>query len=205
MTRTTIVITIVVVVVALLMLVRTASAQSLPSFSAQNGADEGRVAKFVDSFLRSDSQARQLLNQSNVSLFAEGYRPRVGVPHDPATAGKASKTLQAYFARKIYLDLRALQPFSEPSFQRFVDRIGDDSGETIMCAGDLAEKYELNIQGRFIFERELAKVPAGPERERFKECWLNDAVLGTELRMLAWIYSELFGKAYVNPEDRGSA
>jgi hypothetical protein len=54
-----------------------------------------------------------------------------------------------------------------------------------MCAGDLAMKYRLNVEGRFVFEREVTKVPAGPEREQFKQCWLNDAVLGTELRMLA--------------------
>ena len=161
-----------------------------------------RVARFVDLFLRNDPQARQLLNRSNVSLFTEGHRPRVGIPHDPEAVGKRFESLQAYFVRKLYLDLHALQPLREPTFQKFVDDVGDSSDVTIMCAGDLAATYNLNIQGQFAFEKELTKVPAGPERARFKQCWLNDAVLGTELRMLARIYRELFGKVYVNPKAR---
>ena len=166
MSKTAIIITIVVAVVAAVLFVRAARAQSLPTFGAHDAADEGRVAKFVDTFLRSDPQARQLLNRSNLSLFTEGYRPRVGVPHDPEAAGKTSDTLQAYFARKLYLDLDALQPFSEPTFQKFVDDIGDSSGETIMCAGDLAEKYRLNIEGRFVFEVDQFFYPRGASGER---------------------------------------
>jgi hypothetical protein len=58
------------------------------------------------------------------------------------------------------------------------------------------------MEGKFNFETELAKVPAGSEREEFKACWLNDAVIGAELRMLAWIYRELFHEPYVNPQNR---
>ncbi len=63
-------------------------------------------------------------------------------------------------------------------------------------------KYDLNVEDRLIFETEVAKVPAGVEREEFKRCWLNDFILGTELRMLAWIYGQLFNAPYVNPEKR---
>jgi hypothetical protein len=63
-------------------------------------------------------------------------------------------------------------------------------------------KYNLNVEGRFDFETELAKIPAGFEREEFKRCWLNDSVLGTELRMLAWIYGQIFDTPYINPEKR---
>lgn len=204
MSKAAVAITIVVAVVAVVVFVRVARAQSRPPFRAQDAADERRVSTFVETFMRSDAQARQLLGRSNVSLFAEGYRPRVGLPHDPEATGKKYQNLQAYFARKLYLDLQALQPFGEPAFQRFVDEIGAGGDETIVCAGDMVEKYHMNVQGRFVFENELGKIPAGVDRERFKECWLNDAILGTELRMLAWIYGELFGKPYANPESRGS-
>jgi len=196
MTKTTILLAGVAAVVATVVLVRTARAQSLPAYRAQDPVDEEHVAKYVDSFLRADAQTRQLLNRSNLQLFAEGYRPRIGVPHDPEAETKVSD-LQTYFARKVYLDLRALSPFKEQTFRDFLDGIADDSGETIMCAGDLAEKYHLNVQGRFVFEKELAKVPAGANRERLKECWLNDAVLGAEFRIVAWIYGEIFGKDYL--------
>ena len=60
----------------------------------------------------------------------------------------------------------------------------------------------LSVQGSFNWETELAKVPAGVERELFKRCWLNDVVLASELRMLGWIYGQLFRAPYVPPASR---
>jgi hypothetical protein len=48
------------------------------------------------------------------------------------------------------------------------------------------------------------KVPDGAERDKLKQCWLADAILSTEMRMLAWIHGDLFGKPYVTPERRGA-
>jgi hypothetical protein len=63
-------------------------------------------------------------------------------------------------------------------------------------------KYNLKVEGRFNFEAEIAKVPEGPEREKLKQCWLNDFIISTELRMIAWIYGQLFNCPYVIPEKR---
>lgn len=110
--------------------------------------------------------------------------------------------LKQYFTKKLFLDLKALSPFSQKTFQIFVDKMGKASDKTLICAGEIVMKYDLKVEGRFNFERELAKVPKGPERERLKQCWLNDAIIGTELRMLAWIYGKFFAESYVNPERR---
>jgi hypothetical protein len=137
----------IIVVLTVLVVVRKARAQNLPTFRTEDATDEAAVAKFVEAFLKSDTQARQLLNRSNLALFKEGYRPRLGTPHDPESAGEKYNDLRSYFARKLYLDLHALKPFRQATFQKFVDEIDRSSDETIMCTGDLAEKHHLNISG----------------------------------------------------------
>jgi hypothetical protein len=202
---TTIVVIVLVLVGIVLVGARVSKADELPRFAKTDAANEPRIVAFVKSFLKADAQARQLLNRSNQTLYATGYRPVVGVPHDPENGGRKLPDLQAYFAKKLALDLRSVQPLDAPHFQAFIGQVGFSGDETVMCAGDIAAKYNLNVAGKFRFDEEVAKVPAGPERERIKQCWLNDAILGSELRMLAWIYSELFGHTYATPDSRGAA
>ena len=198
--------TIAVVVAALLVFIGIgiARAQSgnLPGITSKDLPHQDRVAAFVATFIERDSQARELRNRSNRALFAEGYRPKIGVPNDPEASGQNFSDIQAYFTTKLYLDLNSVSPLNQSTFQSFVDQVGRWADQTIICAGGISIKYDLNIEGRFNFETEFAKVPAGVEREEFKSCWLNDFILGTELRMLYWIYGQLFNAPYVNPEKR---
>ena len=184
--------------------VRAAAAETkdLPSLKKEDLVNEERVEAFVNSFLKRDRQASELLNPSNQTLFSQGYRPVIGVLQDPEAKGQRFRDIKPYFIRKLFLDLNAIQPLNREGFEMFVDQIGYYSDQTVICAGTIAHKYGFKTQGRFVFEEELKKVPQGAEREEFKQCWLNDFVLGTELRMLAWIYLELFGVPYSSPEKR---
>ena len=181
-----------------------AKAQSgdLPEISSKQLPHQERVAAFVSTFIKLDPMARELLNPSNRTLFAEGYRPKIGIPHDPEANGRTFSDIQAYFTSKLYLDLQGVTPLNQSSFQSFTDQVGRWADQTVICAGELSIEYNLNVENRFIFKTEVAKVPAGVEREKFKRCWLNDFILGTELRMLAWIHWQLFGALYVSPEKR---
>lgn len=179
-----------------------AQSGDLPKITSKDLPHQDRVAAFVEAFIEHDPQARGLLNQSNRVLFEEGYRPKIGVPHDPEESGQNFFDIRAYFTAKLYLDLNSVSPLNQSTFQSFVDQFGRWADQTLMCAGEISLKYGLNLEGRFIFETEVAKVPAGVEREEFKRCWLNDFILGTELRMLAWIYGQLFSTPYVVPEKR---
>ncbi|OHB80602.1 MAG: hypothetical protein A2Z25_01175 [Planctomycetes bacterium RBG_16_55_9] len=197
---------VVIIIAALLVLVgirfaRTRS-KDLPKFTNKDISTETRVGIFVTDFIRRDPQASQLLNPSNMSLFAQGYRPKIGIPHDPEANGQKYTDIQKYFTKKLYLDLTSIHPLNQSSFQSFVDQVGRWADQTIICAGNISVKYVLNVEGRFNFETELAKVPDGPEREEFKQCWLNDFIISTELRILAWIYVQLFNSPYVTTEKR---
>ena len=175
---------------------------NLPTVAKDDLSDEERVAVFVSAFLERDSRARQLLNSSNTFLFAEGYRPVLGVPNDPEASGDTFIDLPSYFIRKVYLDVNSIQPLAPASFQSFLDQLHAWGYHTLTGGARIIEKYDLHIEGRFHFPTEVAKVPPGEEQEQLLLCWLNDAVLATEFRMLAWIFRQLFGTPYVIPERR---
>ncbi len=174
----------------------------LPRLTNHELPNEERVAAFVRSFLQQDSRAGQLLNPSNMLLYENGYRPAIGIPNDPEANGNAFGDLAEYFARKVYLDLNCIQPFSRAAFEVFLDQLCDWGYHTLTAASRIIEMYHLEIEGRFHFPTELAKIPPGEEQEEFALCWLNDAVLATEFRMLAWIFQGLFGAPYVIPQKR---
>jgi hypothetical protein len=179
-----------------------ARTHELPGFAKEDLSNESRVSAFVEAFIERDEQAGQILNSSNKTLFVQGYRPKIGVPHDPEAGGQHFTNIKSYFTKKLYLDLSNIRPPDQLTFQSFIDQIGRWGDQTLLCTGRISVKYDLNVEGRFNFENELAKVPAGNERETFKNCWLNDSILGTEMRMLAWIFREIFNTPYVNPEKR---
>ena len=193
---------IVVVLMVIIGGVVQARSGELPRITNEDIHNEDQVAAFVTSFIKNDFQASTLLNPSNVALFVHGYRPKIGLPHDPEASDRKFTDLQKYFTRKIYLDLKSIEPLNQSNFQNFTDQVGRWSDQTLICAGVISHKYGLNVGGPFIFETELVKIPDGSEKEKFKQCWLNDFVLGTELRMLAWIYGQLFNTPYVMPEKR---
>ncbi|MEX2649488.1 MAG: hypothetical protein WD673_10790 [Alphaproteobacteria bacterium] len=171
-------------------------------FSLHDLSSEELVAAFVTKFIAADAQARELLNPSNRRLFADGYRPQIGIPHDPEIEREKFSDILSYFIRKLYFDMKSISPFDQQNFQTFVDQIGYWSEKTLLCAGDIATKYNLNLSGGFVFTQEIKKITSDEEREQFKTCWMNDFILGTELRMLAWIHWQLFGLQYINPEKR---
>ena len=109
------------------------AAQELPRFNSGHMTRESQLATFVDAFIEADSQARQLLNPSNRTLFAQGYRPTVGVPHDPEAKRERFTDLRAYFIRKLHLDLNALRPPDQRQFRSFLEQLGQGSDRTLMC------------------------------------------------------------------------
>jgi len=176
-----------------------ANSGELPNISEKELGEFQAVSKFVDSFIKADFQAKQLLNRSNKTLFSQGYRPKIGLINDPEKNADKFNDLLKYFKKKFYLDINSVKPFSKKSFENLIDKLSNFSGETLDCSGRLGIKYDLNLQGRFIFDKELKKIPEGDERNKFKSCWLNDFILSTEVRLMAWIFQGLYGEEYLNP------
>lgn len=171
----------------------------LPRFDANSLKDINQFAAFLRDFFQNDKQAAQLLNRSNTDLFAQGHRPSAGVPNPPEPPGQKIATLDEYFVRKLFLDLGKQAPFRKAPFRKFLTTLERPWMKSMICAGEMSIKYKLALQGSFVFETELQKVPAG-EREKFKRCWITEAILGTELRVLGWVHYQIFGTRYEPPQ-----
>ena len=173
-----------------------------PRFTSTLADDYGKFRGFVAAFFKSDRQASELLNPSNRAIYAEGFRPIVGVRNDPDAKFGTTPNLGEYFCRKLYLDFTGLKPMSKEKMLLLTDYIGAESDKTIIEAGGIVEKYHLQVQGPFKYREEFAKVRDSKDLKHLKTFWLNDAILGTELRMLAWMYQSLYGEPYRSVEDR---
>lgn len=171
-------------------------------FKKEYITDEKKFSAFVMDFVQRDPLLSAILNPSNILLFSEGYRPHIGIPNDPEIGEAKFSDVLPYFIRKIYMDTGSLLPLNRYSFRAFIDSIVEHTDTALKSVMVIILKYNLEIQGKFNFESELAKIPAGTERETFKQNWLTDAILSAEVRLLAWIFRELFRTPYAFPEYR---
>ena len=171
----------------------------LPKFAKEDLSSEDQLQQFVNAFLNKDSQAAAVLNPSNQQLFKEGFRPTIGVISDPEIGGKKILDLKTYFVKKFILDIGSVG-MNRQKFKGLLDTLTNASGDTLICTGEIAGKYQFKMMG-FVWDEEIEKIPAGRIREQFKKCWLNDAILASEVRILGWAYQQLFSLPYVPPSE----
>jgi len=153
------------------------------------------VSKFVIWFILNEPFVNTLSNR----IFNDGYRPKTGTQNNPESFAQQIKTLPEWFGIKIFIDLNYLKNADESEFKQFIDILDEAGEETLITGGEIAIRYNLNFQN-FEYEKEIEKIPLGFEREKFKINLLNDNVYGAEIRILAWLFHEYFGKWYKNKE-----
>lgn len=179
--------------------------QRLPKIRFNEVHDVNRVKKFVQKFLEKDPQAGQLLNPSNIAIFAEGVRPKQGLSIDPDVTGFTYNNLQEYFSIKLYFDLLSLNPITSDELERFIDYLGKETDEMIIGIGDISEKYGLSFEGDFQFFHEIKKIISFEDQKELIFLWLSDFIWSTEFRIMAWLYQVNFRKPYILPERRPGA
>ena len=160
-----------------------------------------KVAKFVAWFIKNDPFAKTISNPSSNIIFNEGYRPKLGTQNSPESINPNISTLTEWFITKIFIDLNMVKDTSKDEFRQFIDLLDKASTETLITSSETAIKYNLKAT-RFVYEKEIEKIPPGEEREHFKVNFLHDNVLGAEIRILAWLYHDYFGEWYQIEEDR---
>jgi len=57
-------------------------------------------------------------------------------------------------------------------------------------------KKELDVNLSLNLEAELSKIKTDKEREDFEYNYLSDSLISSGVRMLGWIYKELFNENY---------
>lgn len=169
-----------------------------PTLSRDETLDEGKVSEFVKWFVKNDPLANVISSRSPNIIFEAGYVPFVPLGYNPSI-DKKFDNLTDWFIAKSVQDIKNLRGVSKTDFKDFLDKLGDAGGKTLITSGEIAIKYDLNFK-KFIYEKEIQKIPAGKERELFKQNLMDDGILGAELRILGWLYHEWFGDWYKSPE-----
>ncbi len=169
-----------------------------PVLSHEETFDENKTAEFVKWFIKNEPFANAISNRSSNIIFEAGNLPSVSFGHNPSK-DKKFDNLSDWFVAKLTQDIKKLKTASQSEFEDFLDKLGEAGNKTLITAGELAVKYNLNFD-KFVYENEIQKIPAGKERNLFKKNFLDDNVIGAEQRILGWLYHEWFGDWYKIPE-----
>ncbi len=89
-------------------------------------------------------------------------------------------------------------PITEQKLKNFLKHLEPELDKTLICAGGIADKYNLNIQGKVNLEQEIKKITDTKDRLLFQKSKLNDDILTAQYRMLAWIYKKNYRKNYTS-------
>ena len=166
-----------------------------PVINPEDFSNFSIVADFVNWFLRNDKFVKSVYVRSSSIIFSEGIRPSILIGSNPDSYKSNIENISEWFIIKIYLDINTLNDYSESSFHNLMDKIDTASRETIITSGSFFINYNLNTK-KFVFEKEILKIPGGIEREAFKRNFLDDNILSSELRILMWLYFNYFNSSY---------
>lgn len=174
------------------------TSEGRPVLSREETFDENKTSEFVKWFIKNEPFANAISNRSSNIIFEAGNIPSVPLGYTPPK-DKKFDNLSDWFVAKLTQDIKKLKTASKAEFKDFLDKHGEAGNKTLITAGELAVKYNLNFE-KFVYENEIQKIPAGKERDLFKKNFLDDNVIGAEQRILGWLYHEWFGDWYEIPE-----
>jgi hypothetical protein len=160
-------------------------------------------------FLQNDKKIQIINSRAILFLFEEGIRPKCDENNDPdifvrKVNADVARPIERWLVLKIWLDLALAKKEAEnvhidlkEAFKKRLDYIEKQTEKTLIISGEIAYKYGfdaaiLNLN----METTLSKIKTDKEVEDFKYNYLADTIISSEVRLLAWIYKELFNEAY---------
>jgi len=159
-------------------------------------------------FVKNDKHISQIISESIQTLFKDGYRPESDEHNNPKLLEEQSNgefkinNPIGWVSARLWLDLIYILQQStkdrsnlEEQFKTRLDYIEQGTEKTVIAAGNIGIKYEFDFN-KFNLEKELSKVKSDQEKEIFKKSFLDDTLVSAEVRLLAWIYQDLFNKQY---------
>lgn len=78
-------------------------------------------------------------------------------------------------------------------FRHLIQKLFDASGETLKECSRIALKYDINTK-KFNIDRTMKKIENAEEQARFANSLYFDRMISARLRILGWIYHELYGE-----------
>lgn len=178
-----------------------------PETNLENYVWVPHIEAVLSWFLENDFQVQQILRPTIVTLFEAGYRPEIEITNNPEVLkdqsdGEVStKYAHQWLLVRVWMDLinikKAIDKDGnlESRFEHIIGILNQYGSQTLIKAGEIVHKYNLDPFVKDL-DKELNKIPTEEEKETFKQNFLADTLNATEIRILAWVYKELFKKDY---------
>lgn len=180
-----------------------------PKTTLENFTNIPHLERVLLWFLQNDKQM-QIINSKGIHiLFDEGIRPKCDEDNNPdilvkkVNDSQEAKPIERWLVLKIWLDLIIAVKVAEnthrnlkEALEKRIDYIEKQTKNTLITAGEIALKYGLDVSLNLNLEAELSKIKTDKEKEDFKYNYLSDALISSGVRMLGWIYKELFNENY---------
>ncbi len=174
-----------------------------PKFKPDTWASIEYIIDLTRWFAKNDKQI-QLLSGSGISLlFSEGFRAYKSEATNPAKFEKNGEKILdpvPWVGMMLYLDIHILKEEESKDrsdltlknfFRKQIMELGEISGLTLTTLAELSEKYSLKSE-QFVFTKEIQKITDKHDLLAYKENYLKDVFLSSELRLMAWLYKEIF-------------
>ena len=97
-----------------------------------------------------------------------------------------------YLASVVIKDVEACAE-NKHKFTNLIQKLFDVSGETLKESSRIALRYDINTQ-QFDIDRAMEKIGNIKEQARFASSLYFDRITSARLRILGWIYHELYGE-----------
>lgn len=187
---------------------------SAPKTNKDNLLSPAHISSLVDWFVENDKNHVGLIEDDFiVDSFNNGFLPFIDKDtwHDPQKYNNELKkrgekipenfeikTPKAWLTVKIILCLNQCDntactqkvPFKDVISTR-INLIGDQIDKTIIKIFEIAKKYDVDFNGsnvKYLVDR----IEVVDEKESFILNYISDSLGSAEVRILAWIYKELF-------------
>lgn len=159
-------------------------------------------------FLQNDKQIKIINSKGMYVLFENGIRPICDEANDPDIFVKKmnadpARPIERWLILKTWLDLVLAKNEAEntsmdlkETFEKRLDYIEKQTEKTLITAGEIAHKYNIDTSLNLDINTEVLKIRTDKEKEDFKYNYLADGLISSEVRLLAWIYKELFNEEY---------
>ena len=183
--------------------------QGPPKTTLENFTNIPHLEGLLLWFLQNDKQMQIISSDTIHSLFGEGIRPKCDEDNNPdilvkkVNDSRGANPIERWLVLKIWLDLVVVVKIAKnahidlkKALEERIDYIERQTKKTLITAGKIALKYELNVDISLNLETELSKIKSDKEKENFKYNYLSDALISSEARILGWIYKELFNENY---------
>lgn len=142
-------------------------------------------------FITNDKWTREI-NTRSMFLLHNLTWPDRAKPQTQENIEDVGNNPVLYLASVVMKDVEECAE-NKDNFRNLIQKLFDLSGETLKESSTIALRYDINTE-QFDIDRAMEKIGNIKEQARFASSLCFDRIASARLRILGWIYHELYGE-----------